>query len=95
MYKKLFLLVVTCLVLTATRLTAGVAAVPLHSVAARWAVVPTHRPSYKRYGGNSRHKVRKLTMLKRWKLRRKALSKKQMRSAGRPHIQAGPPVRRR
>ena len=95
MYKKLFLLLAACLVLAATQPTASVAAVPLHGVTARWAVVPSHRPNYKRYGGNSRHKVRKLTMLKRWKLRRKALSKKQMRGAGKPHIQAGPPVRRR
>ena len=88
MYKKLLLLVAACLMLAATQPAASAAAIPSRSV-------PVHRPSYKRYSGNSRHKVRKLTMLKRWKLRRKALSKKQMRGAGRPHIQAGPPIRHR
>ena len=95
MYKKVLLLVAACLVLAATQPTAGVAAGRLHRGVARWAAVLIHQPNYKRYSGNSRHKVRKLTMLKRWKLRRKALSKKQMRGAGKPHIQAGPPVRRR
>jgi hypothetical protein len=50
-----------------------------------------HRPNYKKYRGNSRHKPRKLGVFRRWKLYRKAKKKRVAR--GIPSVKAGRPVR--
>jgi hypothetical protein len=50
-----------------------------------------HRPNYKKYRGNSRHKPRKLGAFRRWALWRKA--KKKRASKGLPSIKVGKPVR--
>ncbi|SNR51088.1 MULTISPECIES: hypothetical protein [Hymenobacter] len=49
------------------------------------------RPNFKKYRGNSRHKPHKLGPLKRWRLRRKAASKRRNRTT--PSIKVGTPVR--
>ena len=53
-----------------------------------------HRPNYKKYRGNSRHKPKKLGVFRRWKLYRKAKHKRAARAAkGHPSIKVGKPVR--
>ncbi|WP_139925214.1 hypothetical protein [Hymenobacter sp. DG01] len=48
------------------------------------------RPNYKRYRGNSRHKMKKLGPFRRWKLRLKAQKKRKQRT---PSVQVGAPTR--
>jgi hypothetical protein len=48
------------------------------------------RPNYKPYRGNSRHKMKKLGVYKRWRLRVKAQKKKRSRT---PSVKVGAPVR--
>lgn len=48
------------------------------------------RPNYKKYRGNSRHKMKKLGPFRRWKLRRKAQHK---RSQLAPSVKVGAPTR--
>ncbi|WP_426489911.1 hypothetical protein [Hymenobacter sp. 102] len=48
------------------------------------------RPNYKPYRGNSRHKMKKLGVYKRWRLRVKAQKKKRNRT---PSVKVGTPVR--
>ncbi|RSK42629.1 hypothetical protein [Hymenobacter perfusus] len=50
------------------------------------------RPNYKPYRGNSRHKMKKLGVYKRWRLRVKAQKKKRSRGLS-PSVKAGAPVR--
>lgn len=50
-----------------------------------------HRPNYKKYRGNSRHKAKKLGVFRRWKLYRKA--KRKRAAQGHPSIKVGKPVR--
>lgn len=50
------------------------------------------RPNYKPYRGNSRHKVKKLGVYKRWRLRVKAQKKKRSRVL-KPSVKVGAPVR--
>ncbi|AHJ95654.1 hypothetical protein Hsw_0059 [Hymenobacter swuensis DY53] len=50
------------------------------------------RPNYKPYRGNSRHKMKKLGVYKRWRLRVKAQKKKRSRGLT-PTVKAGAPVR--
>jgi hypothetical protein len=50
-----------------------------------------HRPNYKKYRGNSRHKPRKLGPFRRWKLYRKA--KRKRAAQGHPTVKVGKPVR--
>ena len=53
-----------------------------------------HRPNYKKYRGNSRHKPKKLGVFRRWKLYRKAKRKRATRATqGHPSIKVGKPVR--
>lgn len=48
------------------------------------------RPNYKAYRGNSRHKMKKLGPLRRWKLRRKAQRKRKQLT---PSVKVGAPTR--
>ncbi|MBX0291724.1 hypothetical protein K3G63_14835 [Hymenobacter sp. HSC-4F20] len=48
------------------------------------------RPNYKPYRGNSRHKMKKLGPLRRWKLRRKAQRKRKQLT---PSVKVGVPTR--
>lgn len=50
------------------------------------------RPNYKPYRGNSRHKMKKLGVYKRWRLRVKAQKKKRSHGLS-PSVKAGAPVR--
>ncbi|RSK31203.1 hypothetical protein [Hymenobacter metallilatus] len=50
------------------------------------------RPNYKAYRGNSRHKMKKLGVYKRWRLRVKAQKKKRNRVLS-PSVKVGVPVR--
>ena len=50
------------------------------------------RPNYKPYRGNSRHKMKKLGVYKRWRLRVKAQKKKRSRGLS-PSVKVGAPVR--
>ncbi|RPD49421.1 hypothetical protein DNI29_01050 [Hymenobacter sediminis] len=48
------------------------------------------RPNYKKYRGNSRHKMKKLGPFRRWKLRRKAQRKRRQLN---PSVKVGAPTR--
>ena len=50
------------------------------------------RPNYKPYRGNSRHKMKKLGVFKRWRLRVKAQKKKRSHGLS-PSVKVGAPVR--